>query len=76
MNLVQTIQGVHLLELADQVGDHPAGDLVGQDARVDQGELVRREVLLVLGGDLLEMFAQLDAACAHPCPCRASSPAG
>ena len=33
VDLVQTVQGLVLLELADQVGDHAARDLVDQDAR-------------------------------------------
>ena len=60
IHLVQTVEGVHLLELADQIRDHPAGDLVGQNTCVDQGEFVRRQMFLVFGGDLLEMFPQID----------------
>ena len=35
IDLVQTVQGLGLFKLADQVGDHPAGHLMDQDGRVD-----------------------------------------
>ena len=60
MNLIQTIQRIHLFELADQIRDHPAGDLVRKHSRVDHGQLVRRQMLLVLGRNAFKVFAQLD----------------
>jgi len=59
LDLGEAVEGVHLPELADEVGDHPAGYLVGDHVLVDQGQPVERDVLFVPGRQGLQVTPDL-----------------
>jgi len=57
VNFAQPVECLHFLELAYQVGDHPARYLVRQHAGVDDGEFLAGQQVFVFGRDLFEVFA-------------------